>query len=402
MRGGALSASVPEARLSPLNALHAAAGAESQPYGDLLIVNTFGQPEAEYAAIRKSAAIMDWAHRGILELTGPDRLSFLNNLLTNQTYDKQTKASLPPHTGVYSFLLTNKGRIVTDLNVLELGDRTLLEMESRLVEPVRQMLDKYLFSEQVKLISRRGSLHELFITGPRALEALNRSLQAPVDTPTPLCSVSGVLAEQAVTIFRDEVCGVPGYVLICQAAAAEAIWRHFTAEGSGFRVQGSGNTTSSLNPEPRTLNPLARPIGWAAFNATRIEAGRPLFGIDIDDSVLPAETGQLARAVSFTKGCYLGQEIVARMHACGQLARLLVGIRMEGDALPVAGSKIYDDNDNEIGGITSSTVSPVLSNAAICLGYVKRPFFAVGTKLRIPAEGAMRPAVVVELPFVRG
>src|SRR5262249_34854605 len=144
---------------------------------------------------------------------------------------------------------------------------------------------------------------------------------------------------------------------------------------------------------------LARPIGWAAFNATRIEGGRPIFGIDFDDSILPAETGQLERAVSFTKGCYLGQEIVARMHARGQLAKQLVGIRMESDALPIAGAKIYDAGQDEIGGVTSSTISPVLSNASLCLGYVKKPFIAEGTKVSIPAEGAMRVGVVAAIPF---
>jgi folate-binding protein YgfZ len=121
---------------------------------------------------------------------------------------------------------------------------------------------------------------------------------------------------------------------------------------------------------------------------------------DFDESVLPAETGLFERAVSLTKGCYLGQEIVARMHARGQVARRLVGIRMESDALPLAGTKIYDDQQNEIGGITSSTISPVLSNIAIGLGYVKKPFFSTGTKLHIPAEGAMHSGEVIQLPFI--
>src|SRR5258706_12031319 len=88
------------------------------------------------------------------------------------------------------------------------------------------------------------------------------------------------------------------------------------------------------------------------------------------------------------------------MHARGQVARKLVGIRMESDALPLAGTKIYDDQQNEIGGITSSTISPILSNIAICLGYAKKPFFATGTKLRIPAEGSMQIGEVVNTPFI--
>ena len=145
-----------------------------------------------------------------------------------------------------------------------------------------------------------------------------------------------------------------------------------------------------------------RPIGWAAFNAARIEAGRPLFGIDFDETVLPAETGQLERAVSFTKGCYLGQEIVARMHARGQIARQIVGLRLDNDALPIAGSHVFAPNDSgdQIGGITSSTLSPRLSNAAICLAIVKKGFNTAGAEVRVPAEGAMRTARVVPLPFI--
>ena len=352
---------------NPLQEIHEKTGAEFQAYGATPIVLTFGEPQAEYAAIRKSAAIIDRPYRGILELTGKDRHAFLNNLLTNQTWDKEKKQGLAAGQSVYAFFLNTKGRIVSDMNVIELGDRIWIEMEEDKVEMVRAAFEKYLFAEQVKLKSMVGEVHELFVTGPRAQEAI-----ANVD---------------AIHV-RDDLCGVPGFTLLVPTSSAEQTWNHFT------------NGPQAEFDDDMRFRGLARPCGWAAFNTTRIEAGRPLFGIDFDDSVLPAETGLFDRAVSLTKGCYLGQEIVARMHARGQLARRLVGIRMENDALPLAGSKIYDDAQNEIGGITSSTISPVLSNIAICLGYVKKPFFTTGTKLHIPAEGAMHIGQVVDLPFI--
>src|SRR4051794_36420579 len=109
--------------------------AEFQPYGEALeIVATFGQPQAEYAALHKTAGLMDLPQRAIVELTGKDRLTFLNNLLTNQTFDKQSKTGIAVGSGVYAFLLDAKtGRIRLDVNVLELGERTLLELEARLV-----------------------------------------------------------------------------------------------------------------------------------------------------------------------------------------------------------------------------------------------------------------------------
>jgi folate-binding protein YgfZ len=143
-----------------------------------------------------------------------------------------------------------------------------------------------------------------------------------------------------------------------------------------------------------------RPIGWAAWNAARIEAGRPLFGIDFDSSILPAETGRFSQAVSVNKGCYLGQEIVARMHARNVIAKRLVGLRIDSGELPLAGTKIFDDKQNEIGGVTSSTVSPLLSGAALAMGLVKRGFFEIGTEVMIPAEGAMHKAQVVAMPFL--
>jgi aminomethyltransferase len=256
---------------------------------------------------------------------------------------------------------------------------------------VRQAFDKYLFAEDVKIASRVGSLHALLLTGPRAMDGLKPALESEIAEIEPMRCAVVRLGGNDIVLFRDDVCGVPGYLMLLPTEAAAAIWSHFThtegvapADETDYRFRG-----------------LARPAGWAVFNTTRIEAGRALFGIDFDDSILPAETGALSRAVSFTKGCYLGQEIVARMHARGQAAKQLVGIRMEENLLPVAGGKIYDGQQNEIGGVTSSTVSPILSGACLCLGYVRKPFTPAGSALTIPAEGKMAAARVAELPFVR-
>jgi len=371
---------------NPLYALHERGSAEFQAYDQLQIVTTFGEPEAEYAAIRKACALVDQPQRGILELTGKDRLEFLNNLLTNQTWDKQNKSGLAAGTGTYGFFLSRNGRIVSDMNVIERGDRTLLEMDARMVETVRAGFDRYIFSEQVKLTDKIASLHQIALHGPGAPAILKDLGAADVSGLAPLGSIAASIAGVEMVIWRDDVCGVPGFHLLFDLAAAEKLWTELVTRFG---------TSQELGKRP------LRPAGWAAFNATRIEAGRPLFGVDFDDSVLPHETGQLTRAVSFTKGCYLGQEIVARMQARGQFARQLVGIKMAGDALPIAGAIVQDDNDNQIGGITSSTVSPILSGAAICLGYLKKQFTPVGTIVNIPAEGKMRKASVVEMPFVK-
>jgi aminomethyltransferase len=368
---------------NPLYALHQQAEAEFQAYDTLEIVCTFGEPQAEYAALRKGCALLDWPQRGILEVTGKDRLPFLNNLLTNQTWNKETKTGLSPGQGVYAFFLNTKGRIEADMNVLERGDRTWLEMDARLIEPTRLAFEKFLFAEQVKLTARED-LHEISLQGPGAPELLAAVLGAPCPDLPPLGSFKTQLLDVEILLWRDDAGGAPGFYLIAPSEAASTLWSTLLAR---------------FGAPTDTGKRLLRPAGWAAWNATRIEAGRPLFGIDFDNSILPAETAQLARAVSFTKGCYLGQEIVARMHARGQVARQLVGLKMQGDALPLAGTKIYDDQENEVGGVTSSTLSPVLSNTAICLGLVKRNFIAPGARVHIPAEGALHPATVTALPF---
>src|SRR5687768_12144923 len=136
--------------MNPLSDLHRQAHAETQGYGDIEIVSTFGEAQAEYAAIRKSCGMMDLPHRGFIELTGKDRLTFLNNLISNQTYDKQSKSGLSAGQGVYAFLLNAKsGRIIADMNVIERGDQTLLEMDRRVVSAVMEALEKYRFAEQV-------------------------------------------------------------------------------------------------------------------------------------------------------------------------------------------------------------------------------------------------------------
>ena len=238
------------------------------------------------------------------------------------------------------------------------------------------------FANQVETI------HEIALLGPGGGDVLKELLGewSPLGL---MRSVAGKIDGTDVVIWRDDVCGTPGHFLIVSAQQARALWMGILSRYSQGEVG----------------KRRVRAVGWAVFNTTRIEAGRVLFGIDFDDTVLPAETGQISRAVNFEKGCYLGQEIVARMHARGQAARKIAGIRMKEDALPVAGSPIVEAGEgggqNQIGAVTSSTISPVLSNAAIGLGLMRSQFAAVGTKVKVAAEGAFREGEIVELPFVK-
>jgi folate-binding protein YgfZ len=376
---------------NPLLELHRRNEAEFQGYGGVEIVCTFGEPQAEYSALHKGCAAMDLPQRGILRVEGKDRLEFLNRLVTNQLINKESKKPISAGEGVYSFLLNQKGRIVSDVNILERGEFTYLETDGRLVGALETELKKYLFRDKVTMAPQIEPLHEFALHGPLAA-AIFGEMAPDLAVPGQLGSVSGRILDTDVTVWRDDVTGAPGLFLIVASEAAEAFWKKLLERFS----RPESLAASAAQGSKRGV----WPCGWAAFNATRIEAGRSLFGIDFDQTVLPAETGQFGRAVSVTKGCYVGQEVVARMYARQQVPRMIVGIKMELDALPVAGASVFDGEQNRIGQITSSTIAPIMSNAAICLAMVKKPFFASGTKLHIAAEGSIRVGFVVDLPFV--
>lgn len=374
---------------------------ELAKWGETDIVVTYGEPQAEYAAMRKAAGLVDWAQRGVLELTGKDRHNFLNNLLTNQVYSKADKKPLEAGKGVYAFLLNLKGRVVCDANVLEFPDRTFLELDRRLLADVAKLLDMYLFADQVTIANRGPDLQTIAVHGPGAAEVLGVVDGMDEQLSTRQTTVQGRQAY----VWRDDITGLPGYHLLLSRADAAEVWQALIAQHG---------------QSPELGKRKLRPVGWAMFNTLRIEAGRPLFGIDFagqpvqsafpgkaakeadadSPGMLPAETGLFDRAVSVTKGCYLGQEVVARMYARQQVARKIVGLRLESDALPFAGEPVYDDQQNQVGGITSSTNSPLLSGHAICLAIVKKQFMAVGSAVYVPAEGQIRKAAVVQTPFV--
>ncbi len=362
---------------------------ETVDYAGTEIVLTFGAPQAEYAAIRKAAGVMDLPQKAVLELTGKDRNSFLDNFLTNQLFDKAGKKDLPSMKAVRAFLLNGKGRIVADMQALLLPEKTWLVMDRRVVLPVKTILEKYHFTE--KAIFALPEVCVLAVHGPNAAMVVSTAgvagqigAFAVGEVLNPTAMPTGTDAAAPIAVYRQDVCGVPGLELVVPAAIAQSLWKALT------------------EPYAKQQNKRdSRPIGWAAFNTARVEAGTPLFGIDFTEESLAAESGVFESAVSVTKGCYLGQEIVARMYARQVVAKKVVGVKVEGGHLPIEGAALTDPaTSNEVGRVTSSTVSPLLSGAAVGLAVVKKPFFEVGTVLSVPAEGAMRQATVVGTPFV--
>ena len=335
------------------------------------LVAAYGPVEPEYASLRRDCGLLDAPHRTIIELTGPERLDFLDRMLTQQL------GSLPVGAVTNSFWLNRKGRVVADLLVANLSDRTLLELDVHAADETLATLDAFLFTEDVEMALLQESHVELRLHGPLSLAAVTELAHEGDSTPLEGAR-SAVLGEVPVLMFRSDDTGEPGVVLICKREDVQTLWSRlleWTASEGDRRI---------------------RPIGWEAFNAARIEGGTPLFNIDFGSDCMPHETGLLEERVSFNKGCYLGQEIVARMQNLGQPRQILRALNLEDDRLPVSGTQVFAALDGadgqvqmgpQVGVITSSTISPMLGARPIAFAMLRYDYAPVGARVLLAADG---------------
>ncbi len=350
-------------------------GPDGQPACE--VVGTFGDLPGEYAAIRRGAALLDCPHRGTLLVTGGDRLDFLDRLLT------QAIKGLAPGTTRAAFRLNRKGRIEADLFLIELGDRLLVDLDVHSAATTAAALAALVFSEDVAIADMTGRLYHLAVHGPQSLEVLAAASGAAL-APAPGTAATVSLGGAEVVAARRDLTGTIGLELVVEYGAAAAVWDALLASGGRSGV-----------------GARVRPAGWHAFNVARIEAGTPLFNVDFGPDNLPHETGVLHDRVSFRKGCYPGQEIVARTENLGRPRQVLVGLRLGADRQPVAGAELFaDEGGPAVGVVTSSAVSPMLGAAPVAFAMVRSERSEPGTVLRVDAEGEPTPAVVSALRFL--
>jgi folate-binding protein YgfZ len=322
--------------------------------------------DEEYRAAMEGAVAFDRTHRASIRVTGRDRESFLQNMLTNDV------RALPVFKGVLAAFLTSKGKLVSDMIAVKMEEAFLLECERERVEPLRKALDRYVISEDVVLEGRAERDASFSVEGPAAAAILARltghELEALEHLQTEVVQIDDVSA--LVTAHRREP--TPRYDVRADASRAAGILEKVLDEGALLG-------------------------GELVAECRRIEAGRPRFGVDVDETHIPQEAG-LEDALSFSKGCYIGQEVVVRLAHRGHVNRKLVGLRVEGDAgaRPAPGAKVLA-KDADVGAVTSSTMSPSFG-CPLALAYLKRDFFASGT--RVALEGGAE-AVVSALPFER-
>jgi folate-binding protein YgfZ len=335
----------------------------------------------QYRALREAAGIVDRSHRGKLLLTGNDRRSYLQGQLTNDI------AALESGTGCYAALLTPQGRMIADMRVLELGAAVSIDLEPGVTATVRDRLDQFIFGEDVQVADASEERALVGVYGPRADEVLSRAWKARGAgngslSPAQLDAMdvhANVRLESEgghVVIVRSEEIGLAGFDLFVERSAAEGIRGALRAAG-------------------------ATDIDADVAEICRVESGRPLFGVDMDDDTIPLEAGIEDRAISLTKGCYVGQEIIIRVlhRGHGRVARRLVGLTLDSsNSAPSRGDRIRS-GDREIGRVTSAVVSPALGRA-IALGYVHRDFTEPGTAVLLIRDDQALPAVVTKLPFV--
>ncbi len=396
-----------------LNTLLQAAGAEMMVFGPadggpggqpIMIAEHFGAYEAEYASIRQRVGIMHLPQRGLIQLRGAEVKDFLHRLLT-QDINGMTGGMTRR-----SFALNQKGRIIADLYIHHGDQSTWLEGDRCDLPAVVEALEAKLFAEDVTITDFADQRVHFALHGPASVALLD-ALADDQAGPQRVAEMPGtthvltLLGGAGVSVTRRDTCGVLGLMLFVPTDHAAAVYRALL-DAAGFELNAPDpkeNPEAAADAAMRRRQSLrGRPIGWQAYNTARIEAGSPRFHIDFGPDSLPAEVGEALfnEAVSLTKGCYLGQEIVARMKNLGHPKRLLVGFEAAGDELPVAGAQVVPadgDTSKIIGGVTSSTFSPVLSHKAIGFAVIKWGEHEAGNSVRIPAGGALVNATITGL-----
>jgi folate-binding protein YgfZ len=325
----------------------------------------FGDPRAEFAALRGGCGVYDLGYRAKISLTGADRVRWLNGMVTNNIRD------LAVGRGLYAFLLNPQGRILGDLYAYNRGDSIEVDTDRSQLETILATFDHYIIMDDVEVTNFSGQLTVLGIAGPKARAVLQAAgIAVPELQPLQLvdatCSCDCGCVQ--CTVVRSDI-AMESYELWLAPAEVRKTWNALLASG-------------------------ATPVGHEALEMARIAAGIPRYGVDIRERDLPQETEQM-RALNFDKGCYVGQEIVERIRSRGAVHRKFTGFALDGAVQITAGAKILMGG-KEVGEVTSAASLPFgTGEKTIVLGYIRREFATPGRELVI---GSVK-ANVVSLPI---
>ena len=334
----------------------------------------YGNVLAEHAALRGAAAVLDLSARSRLCLGGTDAIRFLNGQVTNNVNDVIVGK------GVYATLVNAKGKLQSDLNIYRLDAEVLLDFEPGLSERVQRRLEQFVVADDVQVVDVSSAYALFSVQGPRAAEVLQTFKWMPglpVDSMDLIDLKDSPWGE--VYVANLSRVGAGGFDCFIPTASVAAAREELTlgAEVVGGRV-----------------------CGWEALEMARIEAGIPRFGADMDETNLAPEAGLESRAISYTKGCYIGQEVIARLRSVGHVNKRLCGLDLgpAHEGIPKRGDPLMSDQ-GAVGTLTSVTWSPTRGRV-IALGYVRRDWARSGQLLSVQSVGMTTRAEVVDLPFV--
>ena len=357
-------------KYTPLYDIHRELGATfAEKHNGWQLPIQFNNTQEEHNAVRNDVGIADISYLGILKLTGGDRAKYLHRLISNDV------EGLSVGEGNYATLLTNRGKIIADLRVYALDNEILVCTAPENSEIAFAELDKYIIADDVQLSIETAKIGVIAVYGPKSAELVSTLFDVGdlISLPEHHSIVSEVNSEKIVCV-RSHIVGECGFHLYANADDLARLWEKLRASKSNV--------------------PL---IGWDALESLRIEAGTPRFGTELTDSIIPLEA-ELEHAIDFEKGCYIGQEIVARMKYRGHPNRLLRGIVVESEHLIQQNSRIFN-GEKDVGWVTSSTFSPTIGKP-IALCYVRMAVTDEGSQIQIESSEGRLDGTVVELPFI--
>jgi folate-binding protein YgfZ len=281
---------------------------------------------------------------------------------------------LKPGQGCYAAITNAKAKMLSDCRIYALADSLLLDLEPEAVQKIKQHLDRYIIASDVTIEDLTERFGLLSLYGPQSPEHFKKALGLTALPETEYACLEAPFQSKGLIVARNEITGEMGYDIFIPVEILPPVFQTLISTG-------------------------AKLVGQEALKILRIEAGIPQYGVDMDESHFPMEAGLTEQAISFTKGCYIGQETIARADTQGRMNRYLMGLEMEGPAIPQKGLAILKDG-RTIGSITSAVRSPGLSKI-IALGYLYREFAKPGTGVSVAVEGGSQTATVVALPFYK-
>lgn len=359
---------------TPLEKSHINLGATIIECEGWRVPASYGDVSAEYLSVRgKGAGLIDLTPRGRIMVGGSEAIQFLNGLITNDMKTLERNAWMP------AAFPNVQGRLIASVRVMKVDDSSegnpsfLLDTEPSTHERVFRTIERFTLAGDFRVTDISNETVQLALQGEAAEGLLNTVLGENVANLPSNGTMATRWQDAELTVVRASHTGADGFDVILKAENASSFWNALLAAG-------------------------ARPVGYEALEVLRIEAGIPRYGIDMDETNVVTETA-LDDAVSYTKGCYVGQEIIARIKYRGHVAKKLIGLRFNEQVAISAGAVIKSVDDKEIGRVTSVAYSPRLEQT-IGLGYVKYDYVTPGTEVRTESADNEVKSVVTDLPFV--